>query len=103
MHFNSLPNDKFQILSKFKAIADDKKNVNQKQKIFLGWVENIVGKEENAGYQHFLFFPQYFQKASSSGSLKVRIVWKRVKMLSAICFNLDQSKILSSGNGLTVQ
>ena len=23
------------------------------------------------------------------------------KMLSAICFNLDQSKILSSGNGLT--
>ena len=24
------------------------------------------------------------------------------KMLSAICFNLDQSKILSSGNGLTL-
>ena len=22
--------------------------------------ENIVGKEENAGYQHVLFFPQYF-------------------------------------------
>ena len=25
-----------------------------------------------------------------------------LKMLSAICFNLDQSKILSSGNGLTL-
>ena len=24
-------------------------------------------------------------------------------MLSAICFNLDQSKILSSGNGLNIQ
>ena len=34
-------------------------------------VENIVGKEENAGFQHFLFFPQRFQKASFSGSLEV--------------------------------
>ena len=25
-------------------------------------VENIVGKEENGGYQQFLLFPQYFQK-----------------------------------------
>ena len=24
-------------------------------------VENIVGKGENTGYQHFLLFPQYFQ------------------------------------------
>ena len=24
--------------------------------------ENIVGKGENAGYQHFLLFPQCFQK-----------------------------------------
>ena len=23
-------------------------------------LENIVGKRENAGYQHFLIFPQYF-------------------------------------------
>ena len=28
-------------------------------------VENIVGKEENAGDQHFLLFPQCFQKAFS--------------------------------------
>ena len=36
--------------------------------------ENIVGKGENAGNQHFLLFPQCFQRASSSGSLKVGIV-----------------------------
>ena len=27
-------------------------------------VENIVGKGENAGYQHFLLFPQCFQTNS---------------------------------------
>ena len=37
-----------------------------------GWVENIAAKGENAGYQHFLLFPQCFQKASFSGSLKSR-------------------------------
>ena len=36
--------------------------------------ENIVGKGENTGYQHFLLYPQCFQKASFSGSLKVVIV-----------------------------
>ena len=38
-------------------------------------LENIVGKTENAGYQHFLFFPQHFQKDSFLRSLKVGIVW----------------------------
>ena len=28
-----------------------------------GRAENTVGKRENAGYQHFLLFPQCFQKA----------------------------------------
>ena len=37
--------------------------------------ENIMGKGENAGYQHFLLIPQCFQKASLSGLLKIRIVW----------------------------
>ena len=41
-------------------------------------VENIVGKGENAGYWHFLLFPQCFQKASLLGLVKVGIVWKRV-------------------------
>ena len=41
----------------------------------MGLVENIAGKGENAGYQHFLLFPLCFQKASYSGLLKVGIVW----------------------------
>ena len=72
---NSLANNKILDLSKLKAFADDNSNVNQKLKFALGRVENIVGKGENAGYQHFLLFPQCFQKASSFGSLKVGIVW----------------------------
>ena len=40
-----------------------------------GRAENIVGKGEYAGYQPFPFFPKCFQKALSSGSLKVGIVW----------------------------
>ena len=47
-------------------------------------VENIVGKGENAGYQHFLLLPQYFQKLSFSGLLKVVTVWYRVNPLPDI-------------------
>ena len=72
--FNSLPNDKILTLTKFKAFADDKIMVNQKLKL-LEKVENIVGKGENAGYQHFLLFPQCFLKLSFPEVLKVGIVW----------------------------
>ena len=41
-------------------------------------MESIVGKGENAGFQQFHLFPECFQKASFSGSLKVGIVWLRV-------------------------
>ena len=61
-----------------KAFADDNLNVNQKFRFALGRVENIVGKGKNAGYQHFLLFLQCFQKATSLGSLKIGIVFKRV-------------------------
>ena len=44
-------------------------------------VENTEGRGENAGYQHFLLFPQRFQKASISGSLKVGIVWYKEYVL----------------------
>ena len=60
---------------KLKAFADDKINVSQKKNFELQWIENIVEKEENAGHQHFLLFPQCFQNTFFSGSLKVRIVW----------------------------
>ena len=72
---NSVPNDKFFDWSKLKGLADDKINVTEKLKFRFGRLENIMGKGENAGYQHFLLFPQCFQKASLSGSLKVGIAW----------------------------
>ena len=40
-------------------------------------VKNIVGKGKNSGYQHFLLFPQLFQRPSLSGLLNVL---KRVKL-----------------------
>ena len=77
MYLKSLPNDKCLDWSKLKAFADDKLKVTERLKIVKGKVENIVGKGENADYQHFLLFLQYFRKASFSGSLKVGIVWLR--------------------------
>ena len=50
MLVNSLSNDKILDESKFKASADDNTIVTQKLKYVLGRVENIMGKEENAGY-----------------------------------------------------
>ena len=35
-------------------------------------IENNVEKGENAGYHHFLYFLQCFQKASSSGVVKTQ-------------------------------
>ena len=55
----SLPNDKILDWSKLKAFADDKLNLAEKFKFALGRVENIMGKGENAGYQHFLLFPRF--------------------------------------------
>ena len=60
MFFNLLLNDKIMDLFKLKALADNKINVTQKLIFAFGWVENIVGKGENAGYQHFLLFTQCF-------------------------------------------
>ena len=57
-----------------KAFADDKINEAEKLNFVLGRIENTVGKGENSGSQHFLLFPECFQKSSSSGLLKVGIV-----------------------------
>ena len=40
--------------------------------------KNIVGKGENAGYQHFLLFPQCFERASFPDTSKGVIVWEWV-------------------------
>ena len=62
MQFNSLPNDKVLDWSKLKNIAEEKINLDRKSTLVLERVENIVGKGENAGHQHFLFFLQCFPK-----------------------------------------
>ena len=64
IYFNSLHSDNIFEWSKFKGFADDKINVREKLNFFSGKVENIVGKGENAGNQHFLLFQQCFQMTS---------------------------------------
>ena len=71
---NSLASNKILDWSKLKAFADDRINVTGKLKFVLGSAQSIMGKGENAGYQHFLLFPQCFQKLAFSGSLKVWVV-----------------------------
>ena len=69
----SLPINKFLDLSKLKAFADNISNVATMIISVFYWVENTVGKED-ADYQHFLLYLQYFQKLSLSGLLEVEIV-----------------------------
>ena len=60
-------------------------------------LENIVGKGENAGYQHFLLFQQCFQMAALSGSLKGGIVCQMVHnihILSSITLTLHVSQCI---------
>ena len=59
---NSLPNDKILDWSKLKAFTDHKIYVTYKQKFFLGWVENIVGKRRKCWLPAFSPFPIMFSK-----------------------------------------
>ena len=70
------------LVTKFNA--DDNSNVAKEMTFVFDRVENNVGKGENAGYQHFLLFPQCFQNAFISGPLKVGIVWLRVNLLCIV-------------------
>ena len=57
---HSLPNDKILDWSKLKAFADATVKFAKMMIFVFDRVENIVGKGENAGYQHFLLFPKCF-------------------------------------------
>ena len=59
LHFTKRQNFR---LVQIESICKDKISVTEKLKLNLGKVENIVGKGENAGYQYFLLFPQYFER-----------------------------------------
>ena len=57
---NGLTQTKILEESKLKEFAHDEINATQELKFVLGRVENIMGKRENDGYQHFLLFPRCF-------------------------------------------
>ena len=64
-------------MSKVKAPADNKINVTLMSISVSDRVGNIVGKGENAGYQHSLLFA-CFEKASFPGMSKGVILWEWV-------------------------
>ena len=72
---NALPNKKILEASESKAFAEDKMNLALMMVYVFDRAQNITVKGENAGYLDFLFFPQCFQKAISSGVFQVMIVW----------------------------
>ena len=62
---NFLPNDKMIDWTRFKAFADENLNVGKMAKFAFDMFKNIVGKGGYAGHQHFLLFPQCFQKVKT--------------------------------------
>ena len=48
--------------TKLWACGEDKIKVTQAMIYVFGMIENILGKGENACYQHFLLFPTKFSK-----------------------------------------
>ena len=92
--FIPLPNDKILDRSKMKDLAENKIYMTQKLNFVLGRLENIVGKGENAGHQHFLLFPQCFQMLCFSGSFKSELCGKELKHYKSICNFLLNYKIL---------
>ena len=59
---NSMAEDKPYDSSILKTLADDKLYVSETIRIVNVPVENIFGKGENAGNQHFLLFQRCFQR-----------------------------------------
>ena len=72
---NPSPNDKALDMTKWKHLQTTNQTVLKMTISLIDTVENIVGKEENAGHQHFLLFKHCFLKLSSLGLFKVGIVW----------------------------
>ena len=61
--------------SKLEAFADDIVNIALVMRFVGEKFENIVRKEENAVYQHFLLSSQCFQKLSLRLLLELRIMY----------------------------
>ena len=73
---------KFKIIIQTESICRRQFHSGLMMQLFFDKVQNFVGKRQNAGYQHFLLFPQCFQTASSSGALKGVIYGTGITLLS---------------------
>ena len=60
--FRPFQNDKYLALPNWKSLRDDNFAFDENGGNFSGIVENAVEKGETARYEHFLLFPQCFQK-----------------------------------------
>ena len=75
--------------------TDGKSNVAKILKVVDDRVENILGQGENHGYQHFLLFPQCFQKVFFS----LRVI--KTRLLCCIELSMIEWKNIV-GNGENV-
>ena len=66
-------------------------------------IENIVGKGENSGYQHFLLFLLCFEKASFPDTSKGVIVWKWLNCDDFILILDKTTKFYSGPNSKGLQ
>ena len=59
-YINPIPKDIHLEVTKLKAFADDNLHIAKMMIFLCVRAENTGGKGANAGYQHFLLFPQCF-------------------------------------------
>ena len=91
-----LPDIKILALSKLKGFAADKLIATQNIRFIFHLLENIVGKGENAGYQHFLLPPpppaMFYSLPNTKLNFPIVFTISTEKS-----FNLDRSEILLYG------
>ena len=79
--------------SKLKAFADNKLKVIQIAKFVLDKIENIVGKEENAGYLSIFFFSQnVFKRLFLHGHYKSGLCGKELIISQTTNFRSFQTE-----------
>ena len=61
-------------------------NMTQNLKSISERIENNLGKGENAGYQHFLCFPECFAKAFSFRFVRSQNCVVKVQCLQQACY-----------------
>ena len=84
-NLNPLPHDKILGLPKLKAFADDKLNVTQNVKIVFYRIENIVGKEENAGYQVWIAQSSLARVNTALERLVINIFYNTLALACITC------------------